>query len=128
MVEVKSGDFSADDVIKRLKNPNIGGIVIYLGTVRLFSEEKQVEALQFDADEVTIKKRLEEIEGEARHNFAVDDIAIVHRLGTLRVSDNILLIAVSAAHREPAFAACQYIIDNVKVAHASWGKEVLRVA
>jgi molybdopterin synthase catalytic subunit len=124
MVEVRSGDFSADDVIKRLKNPKIGGIVGYVGTVRLFSGDGQVESLKFEVDEEIVIKRLEEIEGEARHNFAVDDIAIVHRLGSLKVSDNILLIAVGASHREPAFAACQYIIDNVKIAHASWKKEV----
>ena len=123
MIEVRRGDFSADEIIAALKKPQVGAIVVYVGTVRNLSAGKQVESLEFAVDDEAISKRMEEIEKAARANFAIDDIAIVHRVGTLRVSDNILLIAVSAAHREPAFNACGYIIDNIKVAHALWRKE-----
>lgn len=123
MIEVRKGDFSADEIIAGMKKPQIGAIVVYVGTVRNFSAEKQIERLEFAVDDEAISKRLEEIEKAARDNFAIDDIVIVHRVGTLRVSDNILLIAVSAAHREPAFNACGYIIDTIKIAHALWRKE-----
>jgi len=126
MIEVRKDDFSADEVIARLRKPEIGAIVVYVGTVRLFSEGKQIESLEFDATDEAISKRMAEIENGARDNFAIEDIAIVHRVGTLRVSDNILLVAVSAAHREPAFDACNYIIDNIKAAHALWRKEIAR--
>ena len=123
MIEVRKGDFSADEIVAGMKKPQIGAIVVYVGTVRSFSAEKQIERLEFAVDDEAISKRLEEIEKAARDNFAIDDIVIVHRVGTLRVSDNILLIAVSAAHREPAFNACGYIIDTIKIAHALWRKE-----
>ena len=123
MIEVRKGDFSADEFIAGMKKPEIGAIVVYVGTVRNFSAGKQIESLEFAVDDRTISKRLEEIEKAARDNFDIADIVIVHRVGTLRVSDNILLIAVSAAHRESAFNACGYIIDNIKIAHALWSKE-----
>jgi molybdopterin synthase catalytic subunit len=123
MIEVRKEDFSADEIIAGIKKPEIGAIAIYVGTVRSFSGKKRIESLEFSVDEEAISKRLAEIEKSARDNFDIADTAIVHRVGTLRVSDNILLIAVSAAHREPAFEACGYIIDNIKIAHALWSKE-----
>jgi molybdopterin synthase catalytic subunit len=123
MIEVRKGDFSADEIIAGMKKPELGAIVVYVGTVRSVSGKKRTESLEFSVDDGAISKRLEEIERRARDNFDIADIVMVHRVGTLRVSDNILLIAVSAAHREPAFKACGYIIDNIKIAHALWRKE-----
>ncbi len=128
MGEVRRGDFSADEAIARVKSPGIGGIVVYVGTVRSFSGGKDIESLEFAVDDQTISRRLEQIEQEARNKFNIADIVIVHRVGTLRVSDNILLIAVAAAHREAAFAATQHIIDSIKMAHALWLKETVKGA
>lgn len=124
MIEVRKGDFSADEAIARVKSPRIGGIVVYVGTVRSFSGEKQIESLEFTVAAQDISRRLEQIEGEARDKFHIDDVVIVHRLGRLRVGDNILLIAVAAPHRGPAFAACQYIIEGIRSAHAQWQREM----
>jgi molybdopterin synthase catalytic subunit len=66
---------------------------------------------------------LEEIERITLQRFDIQDVAIIHRVGFLGISENILMIAVSAAHREPAFNACRSIIDDIKDLHKSWGKE-----
>jgi len=128
MVEVRESDFSADEAISRVKKPGVGGIVVYVGTVRSFSAEKQVESLEFAVDDETVRQRLSQIEEEARRNFAIGDVVLIHRVGTLAVSENILLIVIAAAHREPAFAACNYIIDNIKLAHSTWVKERVKEA
>ncbi len=120
MIEIRREDFSVDEITKKMKNPKIGAISIYLGTVREFPGGL---GLEFEDNNQAVRK-LEEIEKRAINKFDVEDVAIVHRVGFLGISENILLIAVSASHREPAFDACRSIIDDIKDFHKSWGKEV----
>jgi len=120
MIEIRRENFSIDEITRRMKSPKIGAISIYLGTVREFPGGL---GLEFEDDNQAVRK-LEEIEERAINRFDVEDIAIVHRVGFLGISENILLIAVSASHREPAFDACTSIIDDIKDFHKSWGKEV----
>lgn len=120
MVEIRRTDFSIDEIIKKMKQPKIGAILIYLGTVREFPGGN---GLEFENDNYAIQK-LEEIEKRAINTFDVEDVAIIHRVGFLGISENILLVAVSASHRGPAFDACRSIIEDIKDFHKSWGKEV----
>ena len=120
MIEIRREDFSTDEITKKMKNPKIGAITLYLGTVREFPLGN---GLEFEDDNHAIQK-LEEIEKRAIAKFDVEDVAIVHRVGFLGISENILLVAVSASHRGPAFDACRSIIDDIKDLHKSWGKEV----
>ena len=120
MIEIRREDFSVDEITKKMKDPKIGAISIYLGTVREFPGGL---GLEFEDDNHAVRK-LEEIEKRAIDKFDVEDVAIVHRVGFLGISENILLVAVSASHRGPAFDACRSIIDDIKDLHKSWGKEV----
>ena len=120
MIEIRREDFSIDEIIKKMKDPKVGAISIYLGTVREFPSGN---GLEFEDDNQAVRK-LEEIEKRAINRFDIEDVAIVHRVGFLGISENIVLVAVSASHREPAFDACRSIIDDIKDFHKSWGKEV----
>ena len=122
MIEIRKEDFSIDEVTKKMKAPKIGAISIYLGTVREFPDGL---GLEFANDNQAIHK-LEEIEKRAIDKFDVEDVAIVHRVGLLGIADNILLVAVAAPHRGPAFDACISIIEDIKDFHKSWRKEVLK--
>ena len=120
MIEIRREDFSVDEIVKKMKSPRIGAILTYLGTVRQFPSGN---GLQFEDDKNAIHK-LEEIRKRAIDRFDIEDVAIMHRVGFLSISESILLIAVSASRREPAFAACKCIIDDIKDFHKSWKKEV----
>jgi molybdopterin synthase catalytic subunit len=120
MIEIRKGDFSVDEIVKKMKSPKIGAIVIYLGTVREFPEGV---GLEFEDNESAIQK-LEEIRTRAIDRFDIEDVAIIHRVGFLPVSESILLVAVSASHRWAAFDACKCIIDEIKDFHTQWKKEV----
>jgi molybdopterin synthase catalytic subunit len=120
MIEIRSEDFCVDEIIKKMRAPKIGALSIYVGTVREFPEEVELEF----ADNDQAAQKLREIRERAINRFAVEDVAIVHRVGFLGISQNIVLVAVSAAHREPAFSACKSIIDDIKDLHKSWGREV----
>lgn len=120
MIEIRREDFDIDEIIKKMHSPKIGAISIYLGTVREFPNGI---GLEFEDDNRAVQK-LKEIEKIAMDRFDIEDISIIHRSGFLGISENILLIAVSTPHREPAFVACRSIIDEIKDLHKSWGKEV----
>jgi molybdopterin synthase catalytic subunit len=120
MIEIRREDFSIDEITKKMKDPKIGAISIYLGTVREFPEGL---GLEFEDNNHAVQK-LEEIEERVINKFDVEDVAIIHRVGFLSISENILLVAVSASHRGPAFDACRSIIDDIKDFHKSWRKEV----
>jgi molybdopterin synthase catalytic subunit len=122
MIKIRRENFSIDEITKKMKSPKIGALLIYLGTVREFPEGV---GLEFDNDNHAAQK-LEEIEKKASDKFDVEDVAIIHRVGFLGISENILLVAVSASHRGPAFDACRSIIDDIKDLHRSWGKVVLK--
>ena len=120
MVEIRRDDFSIDEVVGRMKSPKIGAIIAYVGTVREFPEGA---GLKFNEDDNAIQK-LEEIRKDAIDRYDIGDVTIIHRVGSLSISENILLVAVSASHRWAAFDACKSIINDIKDFHKSWKKEV----
>ncbi len=122
MIQLTKEDFSVDEAVGRMKNPGVGVILTYVGMVREFPEGL---GLEFESSSDALE-RLEDIREMAISAFDVEDVAIIHRTGFLRLSDNILLVAVSASHRGAAFDACQRIIDEIKTLHESWAKEVRR--
>ncbi len=122
MIEIRREDFSLDEVIKKMKSPRIGVILTYLGTVREFPKGA---GLKFESDKNAIQK-LAEIREKAIDRFDIEDVTIIHRVGVLSVSENMLLIAVSASRRKPAFDACKRIIDNIKDFHKSGKVEVMK--
>ena len=122
MIELRKEDFCIDEIIRKMKNPDTGAISSYLGTVREFPLGN---GLEFEEEENVIQK-LNKIEQRAIEKFDIRDVAIIHRVGFLGVSENILLIVVSAPHRGPAFDACRSIIDDIKNLHKTWGKETAK--
>jgi molybdopterin synthase catalytic subunit len=122
MIEIRREDFCVDEIIKKMKAPKIGALSIYLGTVREFPEGMGVEF----AGNNQAAQELREIKERAIDRFDVEDVAIMHRVGFLGVSQNIVLVAVAASHRESAFSACRSIMDDIKDLHKSWAKVVSR--
>jgi molybdopterin synthase catalytic subunit len=120
MIEIRGEDFSIDEVVEKMKNPKTGAILTYLGIVRDFPEGVGLEF----RDDKNAAQKLEEIKQRAINEFNIEDVAIIHRVGFLSISENILLIAVSASRREPAFLALKRIIDDIKELHRSWKREI----
>lgn len=123
MIEIRESDFSVDDVIARMKRREVGAIVTFLGTVRGRSKGREVEKLQFETYKEMAMEKLKEIKEIAMRRFEIEDVAIIHRVGALAVSGSIVLIAVSAEHRKDAFAACEFLIDELKNVVPIWKKE-----
>jgi len=124
MIRVTREDFSVDEVIAGLRGRSAGGVVSFLGVVRGESKGKPVEHIEIEVYEEMARRQLEAIRGEAIQRFGVEEAAIVHRYGSLKASEKILLVAVASAHRAEAFEACRYIIDEIKRRVPIWKKEV----
>jgi len=124
MIRVTKENFSVDDVIAGLKSRSTGGIVAFLGVVRGESKGKSVEHIEIEVYEEMAQRQLDAIREEAIDQFGVEEVAVVHRYGSLKASENILLVVVASPHRAEAFEACRYVIDEIKRRVPIWKKEV----
>jgi len=106
-----------------LQEPEDGALVIFEGVVRNHSDGRKVHSMEYHAYESMALKKLEEIGARAKKEFDIRDIAIVHRLGRLEIGECSAVIAVSSAHRGPAFDACRFAIDTIKEIVPIWKKE-----
>ena len=125
VVQVQTGPFSIDAEIERIKGSSrsIGGIVTFLGTTRDVSRGSAVAKLEFEHYPGMAEKRLGEIRERAISDFSIIDATIIHRVGPLPVGENIVLIVVASAHRDEAFRACRFCIDELKRITPIWKKE-----
>jgi molybdopterin synthase catalytic subunit len=126
MAHITRGTIPDGRIVDSLRKPNIGCIISYVGTVRdTSSTGDKALGIEFPASS-DAEAKLTWIEEEARRLFDVEQVIIHHRIGRLKVTDMILVVAISAGHRQAAFASCKWIIDEVKRVHASWAVEELR--
>ncbi len=110
-------------IIERIKKPEDGAVVVFEGIVRNHSHDKIVRFLEYDAYESMALRKLEEVGSRAKSQFAIRDIAIVHRLGHMSIGECSTAIVVASAHRGPAFEACRFAIDMIKEIVPIWKKE-----
>jgi molybdopterin synthase catalytic subunit len=111
------------DIVRALERPEDGAIVIFDGVVRNNSRGRRTRYLEYEAYEEMAVKQLRELAVEAKRQFAVRDVAIVHRLGRIDIGQSSVLIAVFSAHRAAAFDACRWVIDTLKRTVPIWKKE-----
>jgi molybdopterin synthase catalytic subunit len=125
VVRVQTGTFSMDAEIERIKGSSrsIGGIVTFLGTTRDVSRGSAVAKLEFEHYAGMAEKKLEEIRERAISEFGIIDATIIHRVGVLPVGADIVLIVIAAEHRDEAFRACRFCIDELKRIAPIWKKE-----
>jgi len=118
-----SGPLEPGRYREALGDPSAGGYASFEGWVRDHNEGRTVQRLEYEAFEALAIKEGERIVAEAVARFGVTRAACVHRVGSLAIGDLAVWVGVSSAHRGEAFAACRYIIDEVKHRVPIWKKE-----
>lgn len=101
-----------------------GGISIFVGTVRNQTKGKTVLRLEFEAYKPMAISEMTKIANQITKDWPAHKVAIHHRVGTLKIGEIAVIIAVSCAHRNAAFEACQYAIDTLKKTVPIWKKEI----
>ena len=122
-VQTQDFDLGAETLALRQNNPKVGAVASFVGVVRDLNDGDNVAEMTLEHYPGMTEKALEEIETQAKSRWNIFDTRIIHRVGTLKPADQIVMVAVSSAHRGEAFAACEFIMDYLKTAAPFWKKE-----
>ena len=124
-VRVQQADFDLGAEIKALRkgNAKIGAIASFIGLVRDSNEGESVAAMTLEHYPGMTEKALELIVLQAQQRWDILDALVVHRIGELKPTDQIVLVVITSAHRGEAFAACEFIMDYLKTEAPFWKKE-----
>lgn len=125
LVRIQAEPFSVEQEVERVRKASlsIGAVVSFLGTARDLSRGKRVERLEFEHYPGMAEKKLAELRERAIREFGVIEVGIVHRIGTIPAGENIVLIVVASGHRDEAFRACRFCIDELKRITPIWKRE-----
>lgn len=122
-IEVLDSPLNVQFCIDWVMSPECGGIDVFIGTVRNATKGKRVLKLEFEAYKPMAIKEMNKLSSEAFKLWPLQKVLIHHRTGTLDIGEIPVIIAVAAAHRDAAFEACRYLIDNLKRTVPIWKKE-----
>ncbi len=120
MIALTSENIDIAAMISSAIRPEAGGMVIFLGTVR----DDGIEALDLESfDEIALRD-LKKLAAEAKDQFSLCSVDIVHRTGRLAVTEPIVVIIVTAPHRDDAFSGSRFILEKIKEYVPIWKKEI----
>ncbi|MES2321779.1 MAG: molybdenum cofactor biosynthesis protein MoaE [Pseudomonadota bacterium] len=124
-VRVQTGDFDLTTEIAALRSqdPRVGAVVSFVGTVRDMNDGASVAEMELEHYPGMTEQALDAIVAQASARWPLYGALVIHRVGPLAPLEQIVLVAVSAAHRGEAFAACEFIIDYLKTDAPFWKKE-----
>jgi molybdopterin synthase catalytic subunit len=125
MIRVQRDPFDTGAELKALKagRADIGGSVVFVGTVRDLADGKSVSAMTLEHYPGMTEQALADIEAEANARWPLTGSLIVHRHGQLEPGDDIVLVIACSSHREAAFEACRFLIDWLKTKAPFWKLE-----
>jgi len=118
--------FDLQEVFESYKDETCGAVDIFIGIPRSAPEDGEVKELHYEAYVSMAEKVIKEIIDEAKEKFGIKHAIVHHRTGVVPTTVPSFLVAVWAGHRQEAFAACRYIVDNVKARAPIWKKEVFK--
>ena len=123
MIALTDQPIDVPAVLAAVEGPGEGGVVLFLGRVRDHARGQSVTRLDYEAYGDMALDELRALAEQARASHGATRVALVHRTGRLQIGDLAVAIAVGAAHRREAFAACSWLIDTLKQQVPIWKKE-----
>lgn len=124
--EITNEPLNVGEIARRVVPANCGAIVTLDGFVRRFTKGRETEYLVYEGYEPMALKEMEKLGAQAKEQFAIENVGIVHRLGKLEIGETSVVISVAAPHRRAAFEACEWLIKELKRTVPIWKKEVYR--
>jgi molybdopterin synthase catalytic subunit len=120
---ITSKEIDIPSILKSIDDNSVGAKVLFIGTVRNFSDNGNVAGMTYEAYVGMAEDKIKNIEIDAKKTWGVKKISIIHRIGDLTIGDNSVAIAISSPHSKDAFAACQFVLDKIKREVPIWKKE-----
>lgn len=126
MISVQEQDFNQQDEYDRLKcKTSIGAIVTFTGLVRDINHDQRVSDLSLEHYPGMTEKCLTDIVEQAKKRWNIIESTVIHRVGQLAISEQIVFVGIASQHRGDAFAACEFIMDYLKTQAPFWKKETM---
>ena len=131
-VELTTSTLDIGEIARRVVPPECGATVTLDGYARRFTKDKatgevrETEYLEYEAYEPMALKEMEKLIVRVKAEFEISNVGIVHRLGRLDIGETSVVISVASPHRHAAFAACEWLIKELKRTVPIWKKEVYR--
>ncbi len=124
-VVIQTADFNLADEVAALRagDGGVGAVCAFVGTVRDRSEGSSVTAMELEHYPGMTEKSIEAMIDEAHRRFDIRAARVIHRIGLLQPQDQIVLVAVTSAHRGQSFQACEFLMDYLKTRAPFWKKE-----
>ena len=124
-VRIQEHDFDLSYEVARLREGDgqVGAVAVFIGTVRDLNEGSAVKQMTLEYYPGMTEAALEEIIEQAKSRWDLRNALIIHRIGPLKPQDQIVLVAVTSAHRGEAFSACEFMMDYLKTQAPFWKKE-----
>ena len=124
-VSIRHEDFDLTTELAALRqgDAGVGAVVSFVGTVRDRSEGQGVSAMELEHYPGMTERAIESMIDETQRRFDIRGARVVHRVGPLQPCEQIVLVAVSSAHRGQAFQACEFLMDYLKTQAPFWKKE-----
>jgi len=122
--ELTTDPIDITSVARRILPPECGATVTLDGYVRQFTGGRETLYLFYEAYEPMALKEMRKLIEQARHDFEISNVGIMHRLGRLEIGETSVVISVAAPHRKAAFAACEWLIRELKRTVPIWKKEI----
>ena len=125
VIQTQDFDLSAEVAALRAQDPRVGAVCTFVGTVRDRNTDAagSVRSLELEHYPGMTEKSIEAMVDDAHRRFDIFGARIVHRVGLLRPMDQIVLVAVTSAHRGESFQACEFLMDYLKTQAPFWKKE-----
>lgn len=124
-VVVQLGDFDIGHEVAQLRagDHGVGAVALFVGTVRDRNDGDDVAAMTLEHYPGMTESAIDAMIVEAEQRFSIRAARVIHRIGTLQPSDQIMMVAVTSAHRAAAFQACEFLMDYLKTQAPFWKKE-----
>ena len=124
-VSIRTADFDlgAEVAALRAEDAGVGAVAAFVGTVRDRNDGQGVSAMELEHYPGMTEKAIEAMIDEAQRRFDIRAVRVIHRVGPLQPLDQIVLVAVTSAHRASAFQACEFLMDYLKTQAPFWKKE-----
>lgn len=124
MIEITNQTIDTLAILNAVNSELAGASVLFVGTTRKFTGEKETQKLDYDCYQEMAIKKMEQLRDEAMQKWPIQECAIVHRVGTVELGEASIAVAVSTPHRVASFESAQWLVDTLKKQVPIWKREI----
>jgi molybdopterin synthase catalytic subunit len=124
LIRITNNRLSLQEIMLELEDNSAGALSVFIGNVRNRGRSGNVSEIYYESYSKMAEQKMREIENEAQTKWEIKKLVVFHRIGNIKVGEASIIIGVSSEHRNEAFEACKYVINNVKTRVPIWKKEI----